>query len=162
MTRTDIRLALPSKGRLQTSTLEFLAHCGFEVKANSARGYIGSIALLPNVTVLFQRPADIITSVRNGGVDLGITGMDVVADADAGDTVQVLHDALGFGRCKVVIAVPEALPVTTICWPAGRPSMTPLSQGFQPGILCNSSNTNIWASGIQLCRWIAARSLAMS
>ncbi len=114
MTRTDIRLALPSKGRLQISTLEFLAHCGFDVKQNSTRGYIGSIPALPNVTVLLQRPSDIITSVSNGGVDLGITGYDVIADANVDDQVNVLHNALGFGRCKVVIAVPEALPIHTM------------------------------------------------
>jgi ATP phosphoribosyltransferase len=112
--RTDIRLALPSKGRLQESTLDFLAKCGFQFKQNSNRGYIGSIAMLPSVTVLLQRPSDIITSVSNGGVDLGITGYDVIADADVDDRVRVLHDALGFGRCKVVIAVPDALPVTSI------------------------------------------------
>lgn len=114
MTRSDIRLALPSKGRLQQSTLEFLAHCGFIVKQNSTRGYIGSIPALPNVTVLLQRPSDIITSVSNGGVDLGITGFDVIADANVDDDVRVLHDALGFGKCKVVIAVPEAMPVNTM------------------------------------------------
>jgi ATP phosphoribosyltransferase len=112
--RTDIRLALPSKGRLQESTLEFLAHCGFQFKQNSSRGYVGSIAMLPGVTVLLQRPSDIITSVSNGGVDLGITGYDVIADANVDDSVRVLHDALGFGRCKVVIAVPDALPVTSV------------------------------------------------
>jgi ATP phosphoribosyltransferase len=114
MPRTDVRLALPSKGRLQQSALDFLAQCGFVFKQNSSRGYIGQIAALPGVTVLLQRPSDIITSVSNGGVDLGITGYDVIADADAGEKVHVLHDALGFGRCKVVIAVPEAMPVQNI------------------------------------------------
>lgn len=114
MTRTDIRLALPSKGRLQISTFEFLARCGFEFKQNGARGYVGSIPALPSVTALLQRPSDIITSVANGGVDLGITGFDVVADANVEAEVAVLHDALGFGRCKVVIAVPEALPINTM------------------------------------------------
>jgi ATP phosphoribosyltransferase len=112
--RSDIRLALPSKGRLQQSTLEFLARCGFVFRQNASRGYIGQIPALPSVTVLLQRPSDIITSVSNGGVDLGITGFDVIADANVDDKVHVLHDALGFGRCKVVIAVPEALPVTSI------------------------------------------------
>jgi ATP phosphoribosyltransferase len=112
--RTDIRFALPSKGRLQQSTLEFLARCGFNVKQNSSRGYVGSIPALPGVTVLLQRPGDICVSVSNGGVDLGITGLDVVEDANVADQVRVLHDALGFGRCKVVIAVPEALPVSSM------------------------------------------------
>ncbi len=54
-------------------------------KQNAARGYIGKIGALPNVTVLLQRPSDIITSVSNGGVDLGITGYDVIADANVDD-----------------------------------------------------------------------------
>jgi len=105
--RTDIRLALPSKGRLQQPALDFLARCGFEVKPSATRGYIGHIPALPRVTVLFQRPRDIATSVAGGGVDLGITGYDVVADANAEHSVLVLHDALGFGKCRVVVAVPE-------------------------------------------------------
>lgn len=108
MARSDIRLALPSKGRLQQPTLDFLARCGFDVKQSATRGYIGHIPALPEVTVLFQRPRDIVVSVAGGGVDFGITGYDVIADANAGDALHVLHDALGFGKCRVVIAVPES------------------------------------------------------
>lgn len=108
MARSDIRLALPSKGRLQGATLEFLARCGFDVKQSATRGYLGSIAALPDVKVLFQRPADIIASVANGGVDFGVTGFDVIANANVGAQTTVLHDALGYGKCRVVVAVPEA------------------------------------------------------
>lgn len=112
MARTDIRIALPSKGRMQAPTLEFLAHCGFDVKQSVSRSYIGSIPALPGVTVLFQRPRDIAVSVANGGVDFGITGYDVIADVGTlsatGDQPVVIHDALGFGKCKVVVAVPES------------------------------------------------------
>ncbi|MFN4294334.1 MAG: ATP phosphoribosyltransferase [Thermoflexales bacterium] len=106
--RNDIRLALPSKGRLQQPTLDFLARCGFDVKQSATRSYIGHIPALPKVTVLFQRPRDIVVSVAGGGVDFGITGYDVIADANAGDAARVLHDALGYGKCRVVIAVPES------------------------------------------------------
>jgi ATP phosphoribosyltransferase len=102
-----IRLALPSKGRLQTATQEFLAHCGFDVKQSNTRGYMGSISALPNVNVIFQRPRDITLSVANGGVDLGITGFDVVKEAMVDDAIHVIHDALGFGKCKLVVAVSE-------------------------------------------------------
>ncbi|RMG62564.1 MAG: ATP phosphoribosyltransferase [Chloroflexi bacterium] len=106
--RNDIRLALPSKGRLQQPTLDFLARCGFDVKQSATRSYIGHIPALPQVTVLFQRPRDIVVSVAGGGVDFGITGYDVIADANAGEAAHVLHDALGYGKCRVVIAVPES------------------------------------------------------
>lgn len=106
--RTDIRLALPSKGRLQQAAFDFLARCGFDVKQSATRGYVGSIPALPNVTALFQRPRDIVTSVANGGVDFGITGLDVVTEAGVNGQVAVIHDALGFGKCRLVMAVPES------------------------------------------------------
>ncbi len=108
MNRADIRLALPSKGRLQQPTLDFLARCGFDVRQSVTRGYMGSIPALPEVTVLFQRPRDIAVSVAGGGVDFGITGYDVVAEVDVSSATYLLHDALGYGKCRVVIAVPES------------------------------------------------------
>ena len=126
MTRTDIRLAIPSKGRLQLSTLEFMARCGFEVRQSVTRSYVGSISSLPGVTVLFQRPRDIIVSVANGGVDFGITGYDVIADANAAGETRVIHDALGFGKCRLVVAVPDSWTgVTTMAELAAKAAAMP-------------------------------------
>ena len=77
---TDIRLSLPSKGRLAQATLDFLADCGLRVDKPNPRQYAARIPALPGLTVLFQRPGDIVVSVRDGSVDFGITGMDVVAE----------------------------------------------------------------------------------
>jgi ATP phosphoribosyltransferase len=106
---TDIRLSLPSKGRLAQAAQDFLAACGLEVDKPNPRQYAARIPALPALTVLFQRPGDIVVSVRDGSVDLGITGMDVV-DERQGDNgaVLVLHDALNFGYCRLCLAVPEA------------------------------------------------------
>ncbi len=41
---SDIRIALPSKGRMQPPTLEFLSHCGFDVKQSVTRSYVGTIS----------------------------------------------------------------------------------------------------------------------
>jgi len=105
---TDIRLSLPSKGRLAQAALDFLAACGLEVEKPNPRQYAAHIPALPRLTVLFQRPGDIVVSVRDGSVDFGITGMDVVAERQGDDgAVLVLHDALNFGRCRLCLAVPE-------------------------------------------------------
>ncbi len=106
--RDDIRLSLPSKGRLGEAALELLADCGLQVKKSNPRRYAANIPALPSLTVLFQRPGDIVVGVRDGSVDFGITGMDLVAER-RGDNgrVLVLHDALGFGRCRLCLAVPE-------------------------------------------------------
>ncbi|MGD8473312.1 MAG: ATP phosphoribosyltransferase [Anaerolineae bacterium] len=107
--RTDVRLSLPSKGRLAEAALGFLAACGLKVAKPNPRQYAASISALPGLTVLFQRPGDIVVSVRDGSVDFGITGMDMVCER-RGDTEQVLvlHDALGFGHCRLCLAVPES------------------------------------------------------
>ncbi len=62
---------------------------------------------LPNVGVLFQRVKDVLYKVADGTVQLGITGYDVVSEYPS-DNVVVIHNALGYGHCKLIVAVPEA------------------------------------------------------
>src|SRR5512139_1946960 len=111
MTQTEkpIRLSLPSKGRLAEDSLGFLERCGLRVYKPNPRQYEASLPALPDLAVLFQRPGDIVVSVRDGSVDFGITGMDVIAErrGENGE-LMVLHDALGFGSCGLSLAVPES------------------------------------------------------
>jgi ATP phosphoribosyltransferase len=103
-----VRISLPSKGRLAEESLAFLQACGLSVYKPNPRQYQATIRGLPEVTVLFQRPGDIVTSVRDGSVDFGLSGLDVIEErqGDNGD-VLILHDALGFGGCSLALAVPE-------------------------------------------------------
>ncbi len=107
--RTDLRLSIPSKGRLAEETVEFLQSCGIEIYKPNPRQYEATIPSIPGLTVLFQRPTDIVISVRNGSVDFGITGLDVLEEhrGENGD-ILVLHDALGYGKCALALAVPES------------------------------------------------------
>ncbi|MFN2138245.1 MAG: ATP phosphoribosyltransferase [Candidatus Promineifilaceae bacterium] len=115
MARTDIRLALPSKGKLQEGSLEFLDNCGLQVFRPNPRQYAATIPNLSGVTVLFQRPGDIVVGVREGTVDFGVTGLDMVAEKGyASNDIIMLHDALGFGPCTLNLAVPESLPINTM------------------------------------------------
>jgi ATP phosphoribosyltransferase len=88
--------------------VDFLAACGFAIYKPNPRQYEASIPALPGLTVLFQRPADIVISVRNGSVDFGITGLDVLAEhrGENGD-ILTIHSALGFGACSLNVIVPE-------------------------------------------------------
>ncbi len=107
--RTDIRISLPSKGRLAEDAVNFLEACGLKIYKPNPRQYAASIPTLPNVTVLFQRPTDIVVSVRDGSVDFGFTGLDVTTEygGKAGE-ILVLHEGLGFGGCRLAVAIPEA------------------------------------------------------
>jgi ATP phosphoribosyltransferase len=115
MQRQDIRLALPSKGRLEAEALDFLASSGLRVEKPNPRQYFARVPALPALTVLFQRPGDIVVSVREGSVDFGLTGLDVVEERRGQDgEVLVIHDALDFGHCTLSLAVPEDLNVTSV------------------------------------------------
>ena len=111
-----IRLSLPSKGRLEGDTLGFLAEAGLRVFKPNPRQYEAQVPSLPELGIIFQRPGDIVASVRQGTIDFGITGIDVLEEkrGDNGDII-VLHDSLGFGSCALKLAVPEAwIDVTDI------------------------------------------------
>jgi len=89
--------------------VNFLAACGLHVYKPNPRQYAATVPALPGVTVLFQRPTDIVVSVRDGSVDFGVTGLDVTAEYGGGNgEVLVLHEALGFGGCRLAVAVPES------------------------------------------------------
>jgi len=106
---TPIRLSLPSKGRLAEDCLDFLAEAGLKIYKPNPRQYEATIPVLPGLTVLFQRPADIVVSVRDGSVDFGITGIDVIEERKGENGhLLILHDDLGFGSCSLRLAVPES------------------------------------------------------
>jgi len=109
MTQPTIRLSLPSKGRLEIDSLDFLAACGLSVHKPNPRQYEAEVPSLPELGIIFQRPGDIVVSVRQGSVDFGITGIDVLEEkrGENGDII-VLHDTLGYGECFLNLAVPEA------------------------------------------------------
>lgn len=105
---SSIRLSLPSKGRLELQTLEFLSSAGLAVHKPNPRQYQASVPSLPDLSVIFQRAGDIVVSVRQGSVEFGITGLDVIEEkrGENGELL-ILHEALGFGQCALTLAVPE-------------------------------------------------------
>ncbi|MCC6905844.1 MAG: ATP phosphoribosyltransferase [Anaerolineae bacterium] len=107
---TTVRLALPSKGRMEEETIQMLADCGLRVNKTNPRQYSAHIPSMPDVLVLFQRARDVARSISTGDIDLGITGYDTVIDGLNGDLsrIVVIHDELGYGECELVVAVPEA------------------------------------------------------
>ena len=122
----EIRVALPGKGALEAATLAFLAECGMKVNRSNPRQYLARIGSMPTVEVVFQRAADIPTLVQDGDATLGITGYDIlaehrgygeeVADEDnATDDLMVLERDLGYGSCRLVVAVPETWIDVTTC-----------------------------------------------
>ena len=106
--RTDIRIALPSKGTLASNSLKLLDNVGLQVYKPNPRQYQATIPSLHGMNVLFQRAGDIVYSVRDGSVDFGFTGLDVVSErCPENNNVLVLLQDLGYGHCSLNVIVPE-------------------------------------------------------
>ncbi|KAF5183025.1 Atp phosphoribosyltransferase protein [Thalictrum thalictroides] len=106
--RAEIRIGLPSKGRMASETLELLKDCQLSVRQVNPRQYVAEIPQLSNLEVWFQRPKDIVRKLLSGDLDLGIMGLDTLSEFGQGDEDLILvHDALDYGDCHLSIAIPK-------------------------------------------------------
>ena len=106
-----LTLAIPSKGRLMEASEALLTQAGFAIeRLGAARGYRGRLSGLDGVEIAFLSASEIARNLKDGKIDLGITGEDVLREALAPDdpSTEVLA-RLGFGPANVVVAVPQ-------CW----------------------------------------------
>ena len=112
---TDLlRLALPTKGRLAEPAVALLHDAGVDVELSERR--LSAVARNIDLELLFVRTGDVAEYVRDGIVDLGLTGQDLVAER--GDGLELILD-LGFGACSLVLAVPTARDVESVQGLAG-------------------------------------------
>lgn len=108
---TTLTLGIPSKGRLMEATEALLGKAGFVLARNgSDRLYRGHLGGLDGIEVAFLSASEIAGSLKDGKIDLGVTGEDLLRETlrPEDDRVDVL-ERLGFGFANVVVAVPE-------CW----------------------------------------------
>ncbi|MCB0279656.1 MAG: ATP phosphoribosyltransferase [Anaerolineae bacterium] len=106
MTNKPFAIILPSKGAIADPTLSFMRDCGLPIDKPNQRQYIGSISTIPSLMVLFQRATDVLYKVADGSAQLGITGLDIVAETPR-ENVIIISDKLGYGHCSLVVAVPD-------------------------------------------------------
>ncbi|WP_455646092.1 ATP phosphoribosyltransferase [Methanosphaera sp.] len=106
----NIRIALPSKGRISGPAVELLEKAGIGLTDNSNRKLFSN-TFDPEISVMFTRAADIPEYVADGAADIGITGFDLVKEKNA--DVEVLED-LHFGQTRLVVAAPENSDIKTV------------------------------------------------
>jgi ATP phosphoribosyltransferase len=99
----QIKIALPSKGRISQPAVKLLEKAGIGLQDNANRKLF-SETYDPDISVMFTRAADIPEFVADGAADLGITGLDLIKEKEV--KVDILED-LNFGRTKLVLAAPE-------------------------------------------------------
>jgi ATP phosphoribosyltransferase len=110
-------LAIPSKGRLQEDARTLFAAAGLAfAKTTGDRRYRDRIAGMEGVEVAYLSAPEIAREAGAGAVHAGITGRDQVEESvpDWASKVELIAP-LGFGQCRIVVAVPEPwIDVTTM------------------------------------------------
>ncbi|CAN5896856.1 ATP phosphoribosyltransferase [soil metagenome] len=96
-------MAVPNKGRLRGPTIELLQAAGLAFEATD-RALSVSVANA-DIDLLFVRTEDIAELIADGVADLGITGVDLLEEYGTGPAVLL---ELGYGRCRLAAAVPNA------------------------------------------------------
>ena len=97
-----IRIALQKRGRLQEPSMDFLKSLGLKFEPNGSK--LISPCLNANIEILYVRNSDIPQYVRYGVADYGFVGENVLIEKES--QLEIIK-RLGFGKCKLVIAVPK-------------------------------------------------------
>lgn len=104
-----LKIAVQKSGRLFEGSMKLLKECGIEV--SNGNNQLRVIAANFPVEVFFLRDDDIPEYVQDAVSDIGFVGENVVAESNKEvDTVE----KLGFGKCRLSIAVPKNGPLQTV------------------------------------------------
>lgn len=107
--KRKIRIAIPSKGRLNQPSIQMLQDAGINI-LRKERTYVSETSD-PRFEAVFARAFDVPIYIQYGAADLGLTGHDVILEREA-DVHELLD--LGFGKCQLVVAVPENSGIRTV------------------------------------------------
>lgn len=110
-----LKIAIQSKGRLNEESLALLRDAGIRTAGGSRK--LLSMAEGFGMEILYLRDDDIPQAVAMGVADIGIVGLNEVAEK--GQKVECVMK-LGFGRCRISIAVPREIDYTSPSWLQGR------------------------------------------
>ena len=110
-----IRIAIQSKGRLHDDTMALLAEADIKLSV-SKRTLISDSTTFP-LQALYLRDDDIPETVSNGVADFGVVGENEFLER--GYDAEVVS-RLGFGKCRLSLAVPKETSYNGLSWFNGR------------------------------------------
>lgn len=110
-----LKIAIQAKGRLNEESMALLSDIGISA-ASGSRKLISKAKGFP-MEILYLRDDDIPQAVAMGVADIGIVGLNEVAEK--GEKVDEVMN-LGFGACRISIAVPRETDYTDASWLNGR------------------------------------------
>ena len=111
----NLRIGIPSKGRLAEMASEMLNAAGLKYRRQE-RSLFARVRDMP-IEVTFLRTDDIPVLCAEGAIDMGITGSDLIAEAGV-DVLTRLP--LGIGRCKLALCVRDDSPITSAAQLGGK------------------------------------------
>lgn len=106
---SNLRIGVPSKGRLSELASEIMQQAGLSFRRQD-RSLFARVADLP-VDITFLRTEDIPVLCAEGAIDMGITGSDLVTEANVPVTRRL---DLGVGRCRLAVCVPDDANITSV------------------------------------------------
>ena len=102
-TQTKLRIAIQKSGRLYDESVKLLNECGIELRNVKDRLKTESDTF--PIEIFFLRDDDIPQYVEDGVADIGIVGENVLFEKNKkADIVE----KLGFGKCRLSIAIPRS------------------------------------------------------
>ena len=104
-----LKIAVQKSGRLYDHSLQLLKECGIEL--NNGNRQLKAVAFNFPVEVFFLRDDDIPQYVFDGVADVGFVGENVVYEKNK--DIEVVSK-LGFGRCRLSIAVPKNMDYKSV------------------------------------------------
>ena len=102
MSSNNLRIGVPSKGRLSEQAADLLKQAGLHFRRQD-RSLFARVGELP-VDITFLRSDDIPVLCAEGAIDLGITGSDLVGESEVDVATRM---RLGVGKCRLSVCVPE-------------------------------------------------------
>ncbi|MBA3705538.1 MAG: ATP phosphoribosyltransferase [Bacteroidetes bacterium] len=99
---TKLKIAIQKSGRLNEDSIKLLKEAGIEF--NNGLNKLKAEAYNFPIEVFFLRDDDIPQYVEDGVADIGIVGENVVLEKNK--EVKII-DHLGFGKCRLSIAIPK-------------------------------------------------------
>jgi ATP phosphoribosyltransferase len=99
---SNLRIGVPSKGRLSDLAGDLLKQAGLSFRRQN-RSLFARVREMP-VDITFLRTDDIPVLCAEGAIDMGITGSDLIEEAEVEIATRL---ALGVGKCRLAFCVPE-------------------------------------------------------
>jgi ATP phosphoribosyltransferase len=104
-----LKIAIQKSGRLYDDSVKLLKECGIEL--NNGNKQLKSVAYNFPLEVYFLRDDDIPQYVHDGVADIGIVGENVLMEK--GKDIELVY-RLGFGRCRLSVAVPKNMTYQSV------------------------------------------------